>query len=177
MLINRLYIKIITVFTRLYNNNYKNYKSIDSTVVFSPESSGFVNLINPENIAIGKRTVINKNSHFNPGESKIIIGSYCHLGQGLTIYGFNHNFNSSRFIPYDETCINKEVIIKDFVWCGANVTIVPGVTIGEGAIIGAGAVVTKDVPDCAIVGGNPAVIIKYRDKEVFYKLKTEGKFY
>jgi acetyltransferase-like isoleucine patch superfamily enzyme len=68
------------------------------------------------------------------------------------------------------------VHIKDFVWCGNNVTIIPGITIGEGAIIAAGAVVVKDVPDCAIVGGNPAQIIKYRNKEAFYKLKSEKKF-
>lgn len=73
--------------------------------------------------------------------------------------------------------IKKPVIIKDFVWCGANVTITPGVTIGEGAIIGAGSVVTKDVPDYAIVGGNPAKIIKYRNIELFKKLRDEKKWY
>jgi virginiamycin A acetyltransferase len=40
--------------------------------------------------------------------------------------------------------------------------ILPGITIGDGAVIGAGAVVTKDVPPYAIVGGNPAKIIRYR---------------
>src|SRR5262249_5368513 len=42
---------------------------------------------------------------------------------------------------------------------GSNATILPNVTIGMGAMIGAGAVVTRDVPDCAIVSGNPARII------------------
>ena len=44
---------------------------------------------------------------------------------------------------------------------GANATLLPGVTIGEGAMVGAGAVVTKDIPDYAIVVGNPAKIIRY----------------
>jgi len=44
---------------------------------------------------------------------------------------------------------------------GANVTILPGVTIGLGALVGAGSVVTRDVPDGAVVAGNPARIIKY----------------
>ena len=69
------------------------------------------------------------------------------------------------------------ITIKDFVWLGANVTIVPGITIGEGAVVGAGSVVTKDVPDCAVVGGNPAKILKYRNKEKFYDLKKQGKYY
>lgn len=52
------------------------------------------------------------------------------------------------------------VIIKRNVWIGENAVILPGVTIGENAIIGANAVVTKDVPSNAVVGGNPARVIK-----------------
>jgi UDP-2-acetamido-3-amino-2,3-dideoxy-glucuronate N-acetyltransferase len=44
---------------------------------------------------------------------------------------------------------------------GSNATILPGITIGEGAMIGAGAVVIRDVPDCAIVAGVPARIVRY----------------
>jgi UDP-2-acetamido-3-amino-2,3-dideoxy-glucuronate N-acetyltransferase len=46
---------------------------------------------------------------------------------------------------------------------GANATLLPGITIGEKAMVGAGAVVTKDVPDRAVVVGNPARVIKYID--------------
>lgn len=55
----------------------------------------------------------------------------------------------------------KKVVIKDKAWIGFNSIILKGVTIGEGAIIAAGSVVTKDVPDFAVVAGNPARIIKY----------------
>ncbi|MFQ3192739.1 MAG: UDP-2-acetamido-3-amino-2,3-dideoxy-glucuronate N-acetyltransferase [Paraglaciecola sp.] len=44
---------------------------------------------------------------------------------------------------------------------GANATLLPGITVGQGAMIGAGSVVTKDVPENAIVAGNPAKIIRY----------------
>lgn len=52
-----------------------------------------------------------------------------------------------------------------------------GVTIGEGAIIQAGAVVVSDIPPCAIAGGAPAKVFKYRNKEHYYKLKQEKKFH
>ncbi|MDJ1473722.1 acyltransferase [Cytophagaceae bacterium DM2B3-1] len=59
-----------------------------------------------------------------------------------------------------------QITIKDKVWIGFNSIILKGVTIGEGAIIGAGSVVTKDVPDFAVVAGNPAQIIKYVNEQV-----------
>lgn len=79
-------------------------------------------------------------------------------------------------IPYDNTYVFKNVDIGDCVWFGNRVIVVGNVNIGEGAIIAAGAVVTKDVPPLAIVGGNPAKVIKYRDKEHYYKLKEQGKY-
>ena len=58
-----------------------------------------------------------------------------------------------------------DIIIKNDVWIGANVTVLDGITIGNGAVIAAGSVVVKDVPPYAIVGGNPAKLIKYRFSE------------
>ena len=87
----------------------------------------------------------------------------------------NHNYEG-ELIPYDNTYVKKPVMIGDCVWFGNKVTVLGGVTIGEGAIIAAGAVVTKDVPPLAIVGGNPAKVIKYRNADHYFKLKAEGKF-
>jgi acetyltransferase-like isoleucine patch superfamily enzyme len=104
------------------------------------------------------------------------IGRYFHTGRDLIILSTNHNYEGNK-IPYDETYIKKPVVIKDFVWFGIGVKVLPGVIIGEGAIVAMGSVVTNNVPDCAIVGGNPAQIIKYRNIEEFKKLKKEKKFY
>ncbi|MDP2573118.1 acyltransferase [Vibrio penaeicida] len=54
-----------------------------------------------------------------------------------------------------------KILIKNGASVGANATILPGITIGCNAMVGAGAVVIKDVPDNAVVIGNPARIIKY----------------
>lgn len=134
------------------------------------------------NSACGKgKFEIGKDSHLKSDSyieysGGVKIGDYFHTGKGLTIFSTNHNYDLGEKIPYGDEDVEKEVVIGNWVWCGANVTIVPGVHIGDGAVIGSGAVVTKDVPECAVVGGNPARIIKYRDKEHFYKLREEGKY-
>ena len=56
-------------------------------------------------------------------------------------------------------------------------TILPGITIGDGAVIGAGSVVAHDVPKGAVVAGNPAKILKYRDINKFDELVKDGKGY
>ena len=71
------------------------------------------------------------------------------------------------------------VIIGDYVWVGANVTICPGVTIGKGSVIGAGSVVTKDIPENCIAVGNPCKVLREineHDKEFYFrnrKITTE----
>jgi acetyltransferase-like isoleucine patch superfamily enzyme len=63
---------------------------------------------------------------------------------------------------YDE---NKNITIGNDVFIGMNVTILDGVKIGNGVVVGACSFVNKDIPDYAIVGGNPAKILKYRFNE------------
>lgn len=55
----------------------------------------------------------------------------------------------------------SQITIEEGASVGANATILPGIKIGKKAMIGAGSVVTKDVPDYAVVVGNPAKIIRY----------------
>lgn len=94
---------------------------------------------------------------------EVYIGKNVMMGPKCTIYTRNHSF-SRIDIPMCKQgfCDEEPVYIGDDVWIGGNVTILPGVRIGKGSIIGAGAVITKDVPEYAVVGGNPFRIIKYR---------------
>lgn len=93
----------------------------------------------------------------------VIIGNDVMMGPDCVIYTTNHSFDRID-IPMNQQGFSREeaVIIENDVWIGGRVTILPGVHIGNGSIVGAGAVVTKDIPDYAIVGGNPAKIIRYR---------------
>ena len=59
--------------------------------------------------------------------------------------------------------------INDYVWIGANVTVLQNVKIGQGAVVCAGSVVTKDVEPYSIVAGTPARPIGKRNKQLNYK--------
>lgn len=110
------------------------------------------------------------------GEGEVTVGNYFHSGMDLVLITEDHNWEDADAIPYDRKRVEKPIAIKDFVWTGHGVTMIGGITIGEGAIIAAGSVVTKDVPGLAIVGGNPAKVIKSRNAQRFNEMKSQGKF-
>lgn len=126
-------------------------------------------------------TTLGNNVNFNgmkiQGSGNVIIGDNFHSGIECMIITSIHNYDNGKAIPYDDTIISKDVTIEDNVWIGNRVMILPGVTIGEGAIIQAGSVVVSDIEKCAIAGGHPAKIFKYRDIEHYNKLKNEHKFH
>jgi maltose O-acetyltransferase len=92
----------------------------------------------------------------------ITIGSHVMIAGYVTLITTNHRYRTqfSHEDNYDE---EKPIVIHDDVWIGERAIILPGVTIGRGAIVGAGAVVPKDVPEYAVVVGNPARVVKYRN--------------
>ena len=120
---------------------------------------------------------------------KLIIGKYCSIGSGAVfIMGGNqgHNMDWASTFPFfyqanifkDSKNPYKKVgdtIIGNDVWIGSEAMIMPGITIGSGAVIAARSVVTKDVPAYAVVGGNPAKLIKNRfnDEKIEKLLKLK----
>lgn len=120
----------------------------------------FVNLANK--VKIGNNVVL-MNGFQCMSAGGLVIEDDTKISLNCTIATNNHDFYDRPVI----TC--KPVHIKKNVWIGVNVTVLPGVTIGENAIVGACSVVTKDVPDNAVVVGNPARVIKYLDAEKFEK--------
>ncbi len=115
---------------------------------------------------------------FVEAEGGVKIGSGTIISRNCEIWTTNHNYNSDdlQCIPYDKRMVKKPVNIGENVWIGSRVTILPGVNIGEGAVVGAGSVVTGNVPKGAFIGGNPAKVIKYRNLELYDKLKQEAGF-
>lgn len=127
-----------------------------------------------------KNTIVENNCNFNgmhvSGKGNVTIGNNFHSGKECFIMSSFHNYDAGEKIPYDSTFISKDVIIGDNVWIGTRVIILAGVNIEEGAIIQAGSVVVNNIPYCAIAGGHPAKVFKYRDIEHYEKLKKEMQF-
>lgn len=94
------------------------------------------------------------------------IGNDVMMGPDCLIYTTMHRFDRTD-IPMREQGYSpvRSVVIGDDCWIGSRVTILPGVTLGRGCVVGAGAVVTRDVPAYAVVGGVPARVLKYRDRQ------------
>lgn len=139
---------------------------------------------------LGSRTLCNMGSFsyswsFMP--AWLTVGRYCSIATGLQFLGPRHPFeriSSSPFTYDPDFAIAKKsledlgingfevrtppnllmnnVVIGHDVWIGANVTLGNSVTIGNGAVIAANSVVVKDVPPFAIIGGNPAKVIRMR---------------
>lgn len=173
----RIINKILLIYHAYTSRNvFRNVNCDINSIIIGPDCNTNFVINSPDKLKIENGTVINGYCYIN-AFGGVKIGKFCHIAKGLTIFSHNHNYNSHSAIPYDNLDILAPVEIKDFVWCGANVTIVPGVIIGEGVVIGSGTVVTKDVPDYAVIGGNPHRIIKFRDVETFKRLKKENKFY
>lgn len=92
---------------------------------------------------------------------EVKIGKNCAMAPGVHIYTATHPLDPVERVSGLE--YGKAVTVGDNVWIGGRAVINPGVTIGDNAVVASGSVVTKDVPARALVGGNPAKILKYID--------------
>lgn len=93
-------------------------------------------------------------------ENNVLIAGNCYLG------GARYKLDSlDKPIMYQGIYSRGPLVIGEGTWIGASAMVFDGVTIGKGCVVGAGAVVTKDIPDYSIVVGNPAKVIRTREKQ------------
>ncbi len=166
--------------SKIYQRRFK--KAYNSTFVFKHFGSvgkgcdfkGKFVVTKPCKLFLGNNVHLGDNVYLKT-EGEIHIGDNCHFSRNISIYSVNHNYEGIA-LPYDNTTIKKKVVIGKNVWIGMNVNIIPGVEIGDGAIIGMGSTVTKNVPELAIVGGNPAKVLKFRDKLHYDQLEQNQSY-
>lgn len=129
--------------------------------------------------------VVNYDSRKDDGQvPKVQFGKYCSVAQNCTFCLCNHLTDRVTTAGTDRMLFGHgqgnthsyargDIIVQNDVWIGANCTILDGVSIGNGAVVAAGAVVTKSVPAYAIVGGNPAKVIRFRfSDDVIHRLES-----
>jgi acetyltransferase-like isoleucine patch superfamily enzyme len=139
------------------------------------------NMFRINRVTVGKKTYGTLNvTDLSPLDTMLKIGSYCSISSGVQfLLGGEHQIDSISTYPFKAKCFGYkyeagskgDIVVGDDVWIGTNAIICSGVKIGQGAIIAAGAVITKEVPPYAVIGGNPAKVIKYRfSQDIIAKL-------
>ena len=112
-----------------------------------------------------------------PSEPYLItIGDNCQITKDVKF--FTHGGAKVARIVYPSFDCFGKIKVGSNVYIGNNSLIMPGITIGNNVLIAAGSVVTKSVPDCVVIGGNPARIIcsfdEYLKKNMRYNTNTKG---
>jgi len=127
------------------------------------------------------------------GADKLVIGSFCSIGSGAAFIMAGNQGHRSDWIstfpffwmpdvPAFAGARNGyqpagDTVIGNDVWIGSEAIVMPGITIGDGAVIGTRSLVTRDVAPYAIVGGNPARVIRKRFDEQLVALLLEMKWW
>lgn len=119
-----------------------------------------------KNFTVGNEVGLGKD--FKSHNRIVTIDDYLMMGEDVLFLGGGHNMDKTDAPMSHQGCKEPTPLhIAGDVWIGSRVIVLPGCRrIGHGAVIGAGSVVTKDVPDWAVVGGNPAEVIRYRQAAV-----------
>lgn len=152
MIFNKFFLKIIYLLLQV-----KGY------LIFGRKVRIFGNfkVAHPWNVTIGSNCRVNygvfilAHTRIEIGSGVVLSARCMLLDAGLKL----SNFAVEDFPEHFESYIK----IEDAAWIGAGAIILPGVTIGRKSVVGAGSVVTKDVPPCTVVAGNPARIIRHLD--------------
>ncbi|MEK6766552.1 MAG: acyltransferase [Planctomycetota bacterium] len=130
-----------------------------TVLAFGDAKNGFGKIIIGDNTWIGQY-----NNLRSCADGHIRIGRECLISQFCTLVGSNHSVNRNKLIREQGSDSSRlGVTLKDDVWLGSGVSVMPGIEIGEGCVIGANSVVTKSVPDYEIWAGCPAKKIGERE--------------
>ena len=157
--IKKINLKKNQIFISIGNNSIR--KKISQILITS-----FPVLIHPQSIIsssaiINSGTVLMANTTVNASS---IIGSHCIINTNASI---DHDCIINDFVHISpNVALAGNVEVGEGVHIGIGACVIQGIKIGKWATIGAGSVIIKDVPDYAVVVGNPGVVIKYNKHEL-----------
>lgn len=134
-----------------------------------------------DQVSVGKMTYGPLEVHTWGSNNEFLkIGDFVSIASGVKfLLGGNHRHDTFSTYPFRSLLLKNgkdsfskgEIVVGDDVWIGTDAMILSGIEIGKGAVVAARSLVSKDVPPYAIVGGNPAKVIKYRfDPSLIEKL-------
>jgi acetyltransferase-like isoleucine patch superfamily enzyme len=122
-------------------------------------------ILSIKKLHIGEYTHVNQGSILD-ARAEIYIGNNVIISHRVSLFSLSHDYNSPNLAT-----ISGKIRIEDYVFIGANATILggkKGIIIGRGAVICAGTVVTHDIEPFNVVAGVPAKVIGKRNEEVNY---------
>lgn len=127
--------------------------------------NGPAEILNHKNIFLYEHTHIMEGCHLLVTKGKFIMKKHSCAAQNLLVLTGSHASKPGTWFGTIENLkddFEKDVVIEEEAWIGANVTLLAGSGVGRGAIVGAGSVVREYVPPYAVVTGNPAKVVGYR---------------
>lgn len=118
--------------------------------------------MSPKRLRIGDHTYVGFGTELFSG-TEILIGNHVLIANHVLLNGYDGH-------PLDPVARSTRrplapesygpIVVHDYAWIGSRAIILKNVRIGKGAVVAAGAVVTRDVPDLALVAGNPAKVVR-----------------
>ena len=155
-----------------FRRGVRHIKSKPDKVIIHPSATfGF-----PERLRVQDYVRIGAECHLD-AEGGIEIRSGATLSPRVVILSSNHKYENVTMLPFDNDDELRPVEIGEGSWLAWGAIILGGVRVGAGAIVAAGAVVTRDVADGAIVAGNPAKVIRYRDPKFVETCVSVERYY
>lgn len=170
----------------LFKECGSNVQIYEPTVLINPHKfkikdnviiSEFCHIYGGTGIEIGNYVHISANVCVGGG-GKLVVGNFVNISAGSHIVTGTDSANGDALvgaaIPMKFRNVDRSfVILSDYSWVATNVTVMPGITIGEGSVVGAGSVVLKDVEPWTIVAGNPAKVIRLRQRDKIIDMAKE----
>ena len=152
------------------NSKIWHFSHIQSDSIIGENCSLGQNINISSNVIIGNNVKIQNNVSVYEG---VVLEDYVFCGPSMV---FTNIINPRAEFPQNKTEQYQKTIVRKSASIGANATILCGITIGKYAFIGAGAVVLKDVPDFALIVGNPGKLIGWvNEKGNRLEFNNDGK--